>query len=583
MGDSLLVQPDGKIVLTGQTWPSFAAMARLNPDGSPDRGFGGGGFVVDRRLPPLSALALQPDGRIVAGAVGGYQLARYLTNGAQDPAFAGGGVGGTVDPRQPSYFGTPEGPRDIVVRPDGGIVVAGSQEEEVGRWQASQAVVRRYDGNGSFLETVGSVSPPPGVFGFASRLDGLLEKADGSLVGAGSYYSAASKEGSQALLARFVPGSGTSYDPSFGAGAGIVMPDFPSRDYSDTALREIVAVDGALLVAGRADDTLLLARFDQDGVLDPAFGDGGFVNPPVAGTGTTPSYVSTAVVGSWANALAVAADGDIVLGGGTAAWSRWELNKMIGPFCIECPQPLLARFDSSGRLDPAFGEGGLRRLLRPDGGVLEGEIEDVASLADGKLLVKGLVRGGGLAFRTPFLARLKADGSYDPSFGNGGWTVPPFPCLELSHAQLRRESCLPSIQARLRLKGQGKGRPALSLRVRPREEWARLRRVTVILPPMLRPRHGFRNRARVVSVEGASARGEVRSPRAKNGHFQRRLVVDHLGWAREVRVTLPAGSLEIFGRLPERSRKLEFQLNVELVHDGGSVSGGNRTLVLRPR
>jgi uncharacterized delta-60 repeat protein len=425
--DSMAVQPDGKIILTGQTWPSFAAMARLNPDGSPDEGFGDGGFVVDRRLPPLSALALQPDGRIVAGAVGGYQLARYLTNGAPDPGFADGGAGGSVDPRQPGSFGASVGPSEIVLRPDGDIVVAGTQEEEVGRWQAPLGIVRRYDGNGSFLETVGSVSPPPGVFGFESRLDGLLERTDGSLVGAGSYYSAASKKGSQALLARFVPGSGTSYDASFGAGAGLVLPDFPTGEYSDAAAREIVAVDGGLLVAGRAARTLLLARFDQDGVLDPAFGDGGFVNPPVAGAGTTPSYVSTAVVGSWANGLAVAPDGDIVLGAGTAAWSRWELNKMIGPFCVECPQPLLARFDSSGRLDPAFGEGGLRRLLRPDGGVLEGEIEDVASLADGKLLVKGLVRGAGLAFRTPFLARLNPDGSYDPSFGSGAGRSPPFP------------------------------------------------------------------------------------------------------------------------------------------------------------
>jgi uncharacterized delta-60 repeat protein len=410
-------------------------------------------------------------------------------------------------------------------------------------------------------------------------MNGLSEQADGSLVGAGSYYSAASKKGSQALLARFTPGSGTSYDPSFGAGAGLVLPDFPARDYSAAAAQEIAAVEGGVLVAGRAADTLLLARFDPDGVLDPAFGDGGFVNPPVAGTGTTPSYVSTGVVGSWANALAVAADGDVVLGGGTAAWSGWDINKMIGPFCVECPQPLLARFDSSGRLDPAFGEGGLRRLLRPDGGVLEGEIEDVASLADGKLLVKGLVRGGGLVFRTPFIARLDPDGSYDPSFGTGGWTIPPFPCLELSHAQLRREGCLPSIQTRLRLKGLRQGRPTLSLRVRPREDWARLRRLTVTLPQMLRPRSGFRKLARVVPVEGAS-RGVVRSPRAKNGHFQRRLVVDHLGWAREVRVTLPAGSLEIFGRLPERGRKLEFQLGLELVHDGGSVLGGNVGLVL---
>ena len=116
--------------------------------------------------------------------------------------------------------------------------------------------------------------------------------------------------------------------------------------------------------------------------------------------------------------------------------------------------------------------------------------------------------------------------------------------------------------------------------MRPTEEWARLRRLTVTLPSLLRPRNGFRKRARVVPVEAGSTRGKVRSRRAKNGHFQRRLFFDHLGWAREMRANLPAGSLEVFGRLPKRGGKLRFQLDLELVFDGGSVLAGNRTLTV---
>ncbi|HXQ88207.1 MAG TPA: delta-60 repeat domain-containing protein, partial [Solirubrobacterales bacterium] len=160
--DSMLVQPDGRIVLTGKTWPDFGALARLNPDGSPDAGFGAGGFVVDRRLPPLSALALQPDGRILAGGVGGFQLASYLPNGAPDPGFAGGGVGGTVDASQPIYSDA-IGPAEILVRPGGEIVVAGIQREAGKEWGSPQGLVRRYDGNGAFLETVGHIDLPPGV------------------------------------------------------------------------------------------------------------------------------------------------------------------------------------------------------------------------------------------------------------------------------------------------------------------------------------------------------------------------------------------------------------------------------------
>ena len=69
------IQPDGKIVLAGEMWPPFAALARVNPDGSLDPSFGQGGFVVDRRLPVLKSIALQPDGRILAGAVEGFRLA----------------------------------------------------------------------------------------------------------------------------------------------------------------------------------------------------------------------------------------------------------------------------------------------------------------------------------------------------------------------------------------------------------------------------------------------------------------------------------------------------------------------------
>ena len=377
--DSLLVQPDGRIVLAGKTWPEFATMARLNPDGSLDAGFGAGGFVVDRRLPTLSALALQPDGRIVAVGRGGYQLTRYLPNGVPDPGFAGGGVGGTVDLRQPTYFGS-RGASSIVVRPDGGIVVGGTQQEVVGRWTSPQVFVRRYDSNGGFLETVGQISPPASEPGLEVHLGGLLERPDGTLIGAGSYYSSASNKGMQALLARFVPGSATPYDLAFGGGAGLVRPEFPTRDWSPTAANDEVVDGDGVLIGGQAAGTLLLARFNSDGVLDSGFGNGGFANPPVKGTGDASIFSNFGSAGSWANALAVTPDDDIVLAGGTTQWSKWEATK-VGPLCHECPQPLLARFDSSGHLDSAFGEGGLRRLLRPDGGVLEGSVEDVVALS----------------------------------------------------------------------------------------------------------------------------------------------------------------------------------------------------------
>jgi hypothetical protein len=252
---------------------------------------------------------------------------------------------------------------------------------------------------------------------------------------------------------------------------------------------------------------------------------------------------------------------------------------MQGLYCVDCPQPLLARFDSAGHLDSGFGEGGVLHLLAPDGGKLLGSAEEVIALTDGKLLVKGTGAETSSGRRTPFVARLNADGSYDPSFGNGGLAVITFPCLERGYKQLGRESCLPTIDVELHLQGLRGKHPAVSLRLRPREDWARLRRVKLTLPYMLRPRPGFRSRARVVTLEGAASRGKVRARRAKNGHLQRYLFFERLGLAREMQVELPVGSLEIFGRKP-RARKLPFALEVQLVHDGESELGGKRSLKL---
>src|SRR5205823_5353736 len=106
---AVLVQPDGKIVAAGLAAeqrkpccaPSDFALARYNPDGHLDATFGDGGKVVTDlgASDTPNAIALQPDGKIVV--VGGTNddprveknlriaIARYLPNGALDPAFDG--------------------------------------------------------------------------------------------------------------------------------------------------------------------------------------------------------------------------------------------------------------------------------------------------------------------------------------------------------------------------------------------------------------------------------------------------------------------------------------------------------------
>lgn len=112
-GDAVALQPDGKIVVVGDTSPTSAGeqstllITRFNADGSQDTTFGGGtGRVTSNYGNSHSqfgrALTLQPDGKIL---VGGFEVplpaypniqvsvvARVDSSGAPDTSF--GGVGG---------------------------------------------------------------------------------------------------------------------------------------------------------------------------------------------------------------------------------------------------------------------------------------------------------------------------------------------------------------------------------------------------------------------------------------------------------------------------------------------------------
>jgi uncharacterized delta-60 repeat protein len=548
---SMVVQPDGKIVLLGQVWPEAGAVGRLEPDGSIDRGFGDRGFVVDHRLPGFRAVGLAPDGRIVGAAVGGFNLARYLSDGTPDPSFAGGGAGGSDEPDQEHVLDGGYGPSAMVIRPDGGIVVAGSHpldDGDPGPHPVAEGVnteswVRRYDSAGSLLETVGGISTPsPGA---QLELTDLLEAPGGALIGAGSTYNYDGKQLVEPILARFVPGSGSDFDPSFGGGAGLVRPSFPRKRYEANNFRAIAAGGGGLLAAGQAMGTFLLARFDWEGRLDPSFGEGGFAAPTIDGPATR---ARTGKPRSWAEDLAVAPDGGILLGGGTSQWARWVKGRS-GAECIGCGQPMLTRFDANGRLDPSFGNGGLLRLRRPGGDILPGRVEQVVPLADGTILVTGPLHEW--AKFALFVARLNRDGSYDPSFGDGGLVTPRFPCRDKPGAFHYEPGCLPSLKVKLVLGRANSHHPVLSLRARPSFDWVAINSLAVTLPEAMRLAPGFKSKVR---VRGASEVGRVRAVPAKPGERGPVVFVEGLGNADEVRLRLGGGAIAVPDPLNQRSR-----------------------------
>src|SRR5205823_4694590 len=90
-------------------------------------------------------------------------------------------------------------------------------------------------------------------------------------------------------------------DPSFGTG-GIVREAVPSTGSADVD-RLVLAPDGGIVAAGVRDGRWYVARFGADGKLDGSFGSGGLVGDP-------------GKANSVANALDVAPDGTIAVGGG---------------------------------------------------------------------------------------------------------------------------------------------------------------------------------------------------------------------------------------------------------------------------
>lgn len=126
------LQPDGKIVVAGQTFNPATSqyefvVARYLPDGTFDASFDeDGSLSTDVTDGFAMAVAVQPDGRIIAagrgfgGASGhlDFTLVRYLPDGTLDSTFGGDG-------RVTTDFGGVSDAFDLLLQPDGKIVAGG--------------------------------------------------------------------------------------------------------------------------------------------------------------------------------------------------------------------------------------------------------------------------------------------------------------------------------------------------------------------------------------------------------------------------------------------------------------------------
>lgn len=228
----------------GQIVVAAGSVARLNPAGVLDPGFGVGGTAPTGPI-GVSAVAVQPDGRIVGAGVSSpfdFGVVRLTVNGPLDGTFSGDGWV-TTD------FGAGEIARAVAIQPDGKIVAAGFSAPiaSVGSFSAALA---RYNPDGSLDDGGASDTTQMDGFGTNGRVTtaGMEGRAvalqpDGRIVVAGVRRTLASLG---MALARYTQQG--SLDPTF-SGDGIVDTDVSVGEARGVVLQP----DGKIVVAGVAE------------------------------------------------------------------------------------------------------------------------------------------------------------------------------------------------------------------------------------------------------------------------------------------------------------------------------------------
>jgi uncharacterized delta-60 repeat protein len=265
--NAVAFQSDGKIVVAG-TWgdgPHFEwFLERYNTDGTLDSTFGTGGKVVATMgtgpFDEIWDMAIQPsDGKIVvAGDLGGETaVARYNTDGTLDSSFGTAGVATLAVDQGDQLLG-------LALQSDGKIVAAGTSD--AGN-SDSHVVLLRLTTSGvpdSTFGTGGVVTTD--VTGDYEQANDVAIQPDGKIVVAGNVGRAGVNPPQyDAVLARY--NTDGTVDSSFGSG-GITISDFGGQ--SDRAQGVAIDSDGSFIVVGQEgfSQLPLVARYYADGTLD---------------------------------------------------------------------------------------------------------------------------------------------------------------------------------------------------------------------------------------------------------------------------------------------------------------------------
>lgn len=331
------------------------------------------------------AMAVRPDDSFIIAGTSGYETmwdmcaARYLPNGSLDNAFGGDGLV-TL-----SFNPGDDIARAVALQPDGKVLLGGYTYTDLGIGFALARLSEDGVPDDTFGDNGRVVTVTPGDVTLQARA--VAVQADERILLAGG--------GSEGFAIMRYTSAGVP-DSTFDDD-GLVTIDFSNGNDQCTAMA--VQPDGRILLAGYASgqtaDSVALARLLPDGSLDNDFGDGGELR------------VSYPTLPSMAFGLDLMPDGRFVIAGtaGTHA--------------------MAARFLPNGEVDNSFNAFGWNFFSFPGGTIAR--FQGVKVQADGSVVLGGTSNSNVVDF---VVAHLLYEGTLNPSFGTGGYTLTNFTGVE---------------------------------------------------------------------------------------------------------------------------------------------------------
>ncbi|MBN3943305.1 DUF4347 domain-containing protein [Nostoc sp. NMS9] len=254
--ESIAVQPDGKIVVGGSVDPNDFALIRYNSDGSLDTSFGNGGRVITSMSDGqdfIASIVIQPDGKVVVtGGVmvngnNNFILARYNSNGSIDTNFGSNGKVITDFPGRDDFGNS------VALQSDGKIVVAGSTGDigangdfALARYNSDGTLDANFGNSGKVVTDLGSSND-------AGQSLAILQ--NGKIVVSGFAQNGSSRRD----FALAVYNSNGSLDTSFGNSGKVITP-VGSSYFQDTAVA--VQSDGKIVVTGSDNGNFVVTRYE---------------------------------------------------------------------------------------------------------------------------------------------------------------------------------------------------------------------------------------------------------------------------------------------------------------------------------